>query len=571
MRAFNGQGRLSYQSAPHGRSGPTICHQQVRHGGRCAPFEETETSGLFGTAAGVNGRKHRLHMDPEDMAVPVRALILCGLTILLLVAGVAVRLVLHAPASMVLSSADPTTVNTFAPQQLTTSPMPATEQHLARAAVAFLSTQNSPPSPSTSSENSGDAGMHLTTNTMFNPGTGTSAPGVLVFGRAYEPNPVADDLGHFGFAPRPPPPPPLPPPPVPIHQEMKEAYDSTQLKHPLPFLALTTASQQTRTHVALSPPSPRPPPQRPPPPSPHPPHPPGCALWCTESKGHCNWAQHSAQCECAACAFCREKAEAELRGDQGKTLCPQYDDLSASRAAALELAERKQKELERFLQTHRPPPPPPSPCVLPQLGQDEYVQVRGRQLWRGGTRFRFVGMNLWYAAWLGAPSGGDQARLERELDTLRGLGVTSVRILALAEGPDLLQLGCADWCNPHHDHCRWGLITSHCDCAGCDFCHEKQLETGPAGIVEACPKLRVSGRIIPATQPSPGVFNLDVSAGLDFALAALAARGMNAVLILSNMWAWSGGFAAYVSWAIGEPAPPMQAGATDSDWQARDS
>jgi mannan endo-1,4-beta-mannosidase len=42
---------------------------------------------------------------------------------------------------------------------------------------------------------------------------------------------------------------------------------------------------------------------------------------------------------------------------------------------------------------------------------------------------------------------------------------------------------------------------------------------------------------------------------------------MTVVLLLSNMWQWSGGFAAYVSWATGETAPPMRVGASDDEWQ----
>jgi mannan endo-1,4-beta-mannosidase len=56
--------------------------------------------------------------------------------------------------------------------------------------------------------------------------------------------------------------------------------------------------------------------------------------------------------------------------------------------------------------------------------------------------------------------------------------------------------------------------------------------------------------------------------GLDFTLAAMSRRGMTAVLTLNNMWAWSGGFASYVAWATGEPAPHMGPGATDAMWQA---
>jgi mannan endo-1,4-beta-mannosidase len=71
----------------------------------------------------------------------------------------------------------------------------------------------------------------------------------------------------------------------------------------------------------------------------------------------------------------------------------------------------------------------------------------------------------------------------------------------------------------------------------------------------------------PEIQPTQGEYNENILRGLDFALAALAARRMTAVLTLNNMWQWSGGFASYVAWATGEPAPRMGPGATDSMWQ----
>eukprot|EP00967_Tisochrysis_lutea_P005603 scaffold6668_cov30-Tisochrysis_lutea.AAC.1 len=43
---------------------------------------------------------------------------------------------------------------------------------------------------------------------------------------------------------------------------------------------------------------------------------------------------------------------------------------------------------------------------------------------------------------------------------------------------------------------------------------------------------------------------------------------MTVVVLLGNMWQWSGGFASYVSWVTGETAPPMRAGASDDEWQA---
>ena len=61
----------------------------------------------------------------------------------------------------------------------------------------------------------------------------------------------------------------------------------------------------------------------------------------------------------------------------------------------------------------------------------------------------------------------------------------------------------------------------------------------------------------PLFGPSPGAYNEAVVAGLDFLLAEMGKRDMTAVLMLGNMWPWSGGFAQYVSWAGGGPIPYM--------------
>src|SRR3546814_9462187 len=63
-----------------------------------------------------------------------------------------------------------------------------------------------------------------------------------------------------------------------------------------------------------------------------------------------------------------------------------------------------------------------------------FVRRDGLALRRGDAPYRIVGANLWYAAWLGADADyGDRARLGRELDRLRALGVGNLRIMASAE------------------------------------------------------------------------------------------------------------------------------------------
>ena len=59
-----------------------------------------------------------------------------------------------------------------------------------------------------------------------------------------------------------------------------------------------------------------------------------------------------------------------------------------------------------------------------------YVSRFGVYLFRGGN-FNFVMANFWAAAWLGSDGrGGDRARLGRELDELKAMGVSAVRLLA---------------------------------------------------------------------------------------------------------------------------------------------
>lgn len=114
-----------------------------------------------------------------------------------------------------------------------------------------------------------------------------------------------------------------------------------------------------------------------------------------------------------------------------------------------------------------------------------------------------MGATLWYAANLGCKcEGGDRERLKRELDTLRGLGVNMVRVLAASNGPD-----------------------------------------------------DSSYRSRPSFEPEPRKYNRDMLEGLDFVLLELSKRDMVATLILNNFRPWSGGMAQYVSWATSIALP----------------
>jgi mannan endo-1,4-beta-mannosidase len=146
-----------------------------------------------------------------------------------------------------------------------------------------------------------------------------------------------------------------------------------------------------------------------------------------------------------------------------------------------------------------------------------FVKARGTGFLLGDAPYRFVGTNLWYAMNLGASGPqGDRPRLIRELDRLMAIGVTNLRVMAASEGPDS-----EPW------------------------------------------------RITPALQKSPGRFDPDLFAGLDFLLDEMAKRRMVAVMCLGNFWPWSGGMAQYLNWAGAGPIPypPPSEGGSWSRYQ----
>ena len=140
-----------------------------------------------------------------------------------------------------------------------------------------------------------------------------------------------------------------------------------------------------------------------------------------------------------------------------------------------------------------------------------FVQVKNGQFIRDGKPYYYIGANYWYGAILGSNGvGGNRQRLIEELDLMKANGIDNLRVLAGAEGPD------------------------------------------------GEPR-----RVSPALQISPGVYNQDLLAGLDFLLAEMGKRKMVAILFLTNAWEWSGGFSQYVSWAEKKPIPyPEVAGHT---------
>ena len=131
-----------------------------------------------------------------------------------------------------------------------------------------------------------------------------------------------------------------------------------------------------------------------------------------------------------------------------------------------------------------------------------FVHVENGRFVKNGQVVSYIGTNFWYGAILGSEGeGGNRERLGRELDTLKALGINNLRILVGGDGPD-------------------GIPT----------------------------------RIEPTLQKESCVYNDTIFAGLDYLLAEMAARDMQAVLFVNNAWEWSGGFGQYLEWATGEPA-----------------
>ena len=130
----------------------------------------------------------------------------------------------------------------------------------------------------------------------------------------------------------------------------------------------------------------------------------------------------------------------------------------------------------------------------------DFVRVQDGHVIRHGQVYNYVGTNFWYGPILASEGrGGDMARLVKELDTLKALGMENLRVLVGGDGPD-----------------------------------------------------GVFSRVDPTLQPAPGVYNDTLLRGLDRFLVELGKRDMQAVLYLNNSWEWSGGYGQYLEWATGE-------------------
>ena len=138
-----------------------------------------------------------------------------------------------------------------------------------------------------------------------------------------------------------------------------------------------------------------------------------------------------------------------------------------------------------------------------------FVTVKNGKLYRDGKPYTFIGANYWYGAILGSKGkGGDRQRLNRELDEMKRLGITNLRILVGSDGEEGI---------------KW--------------------------------------KVSPVLQPSPSAYNDVLLDGLDYLMQQLQRRGMVAVLYLNNSWEWSGGYGFYLEHAgAGKALQPNEVG-----------
>ncbi len=123
----------------------------------------------------------------------------------------------------------------------------------------------------------------------------------------------------------------------------------------------------------------------------------------------------------------------------------------------------------------------------------DFVRVDGTRFMRGDSPYYFCGINFWYGCYLGASEEG-QLRLKKELDQLKDLGITNLRVLGASENS------------------------------------------------------AIERSVSPAILSRSGEINESLLKGLDVLLAEMGKRDMTAVIYLNNYWEWSGGMSTYMSW-----------------------
>lgn len=168
---------------------------------------------------------------------------------------------------------------------------------------------------------------------------------------------------------------------------------------------------------------------------------------------------------------------------------------------------------------------------------NEMAYVEDGKFYVDGEPYRFIGVNFWYGAILGSQGeGGNRERLAKELDMLKSIGVTNVRVLVGSDGaPDTLSTS-----------------------------FSSDMNSGVANVR--------SHKVQPTLQTAPGVYNDDILDGLDWMMVELAKRDMTAVLYMNNTWEWSGGYGQYLAWAHSDETPDElqnRNGLLVSPWESR--
>lgn len=156
-------------------------------------------------------------------------------------------------------------------------------------------------------------------------------------------------------------------------------------------------------------------------------------------------------------------------------------------------------------------------AAMAQTGSQSFVRADGMHLTENGKPFRFLGANMWYAVHLASEiQEGNRTRLCAEFDRLKGLGINTVRLLAVSEEP---------------------------------------APDDPRAVR-------------PALVQSGGTLNDTLLSGMDYVLTELGKRNMRAVLSLTNTYSWSGGLAYYLR-ETGDTIAPMQAEELPEAYAAR--
>ena len=141
----------------------------------------------------------------------------------------------------------------------------------------------------------------------------------------------------------------------------------------------------------------------------------------------------------------------------------------------------------------------------------DFFTTDGIHLSFKGKPYYVVGSNMWYGGYLGSSGKvGDRARLIKELDNLKAIGINNLRVLAVSE------------------------------------------------------KSELNSAVHPATTNGFGQHDEELLAGLDFLIAEMAKRDMSIVIYLNNFWQWSGGMTQYMSWIDGKP---VQDPNVTNDWE----